>query len=218
MAVASIALVAGTQAATISFNSVNATTDGSVSEGTLGVAVGANAPTVDVTYSITDLNIEGDLVADDTLTAVIRVSTTGSTQQNVFTTFGGGFGGSFGESSGNNALNGNEALTFSFVSASFAYGSGNTTVLDTRFDGFTQVTVAGSVTYTLTDVAADPDIVQVLQTGVTPFTATQSFEVSAPSDPTRVDGLTFSITAVPEPSSTALLGLGGLALILRRRK
>ncbi len=27
-----------------------------------------------------------------------------------------------------------------------------------------------------------------------------------------------SITAVPEPSSTALLGLGGLALILRRRK
>ena len=25
-------------------------------------------------------------------------------------------------------------------------------------------------------------------------------------------------TAVPEPSSTALLGLGGLALILRRRK
>ena len=28
----------------------------------------------------------------------------------------------------------------------------------------------------------------------------------------------FSITAVPEPSSTALLGLGGLALIMRRRK
>lgn len=28
----------------------------------------------------------------------------------------------------------------------------------------------------------------------------------------------FTVTAVPEPSSTALLGLGGLALILRRRK
>jgi hypothetical protein len=27
-----------------------------------------------------------------------------------------------------------------------------------------------------------------------------------------------SVTSVPEPSSTALLGLGGLALILRRRK
>lgn len=33
-----------------------------------------------------------------------------------------------------------------------------------------------------------------------------------------VDLVTFSTTVVPEPSSTALLGLGGLALILRRRK
>ncbi len=32
------------------------------------------------------------------------------------------------------------------------------------------------------------------------------------------DNISFSITPVPEPSSTALLGLGGLALILRRRK
>ena len=30
--------------------------------------------------------------------------------------------------------------------------------------------------------------------------------------------LSFDYTPVPEPSSTALLGLGGLALILRRRK
>jgi len=32
------------------------------------------------------------------------------------------------------------------------------------------------------------------------------------------DGVTLEGTVVPEPSSTALLGLGGLALILRRRK
>ena len=30
--------------------------------------------------------------------------------------------------------------------------------------------------------------------------------------------LTFNINAVPEPSSTALLGLGGLALMLRRKR
>ncbi len=37
-------------------------------------------------------------------------------------------------------------------------------------------------------------------------------------DGTQVRQITFAETAVPEPSSTALLGLGGLALILRRRK
>jgi len=36
------------------------------------------------------------------------------------------------------------------------------------------------------------------------------------NDPSRIDNI--SITTVPEPSSAALLGLGGLALILRRRK
>ncbi|MGJ8672095.1 PEP-CTERM sorting domain-containing protein [Rubritalea sp.] len=35
---------------------------------------------------------------------------------------------------------------------------------------------------------------------------------------TREIDFTMEVTAVPEPSSTALLGLGGLALILRRRK
>lgn len=34
----------------------------------------------------------------------------------------------------------------------------------------------------------------------------------------RLQGLALEVAAVPEPSSTALLGLGGLALILRRRK
>jgi len=33
-----------------------------------------------------------------------------------------------------------------------------------------------------------------------------------------IDGITVGVVAVPEPSSTALLGLGGLALILRRRR
>lgn len=34
----------------------------------------------------------------------------------------------------------------------------------------------------------------------------------------EVADVNFSVTTIPEPSSTALLGLGGLALILRRRK
>lgn len=35
---------------------------------------------------------------------------------------------------------------------------------------------------------------------------------------TRLEGVTLDFAVVPEPSSTALLGLGGMALILRRRR
>ncbi len=46
--------------------------------------------------------------------------------------------------------------------------------------------------------------------------ASARFKVGSESGTYDVDSLT--LTQVPEPSSTALLGLGGLALILRRRK
>jgi hypothetical protein len=63
----------------------------------------------------------------------------------------------------------------------------------------------------------------------------QQFTADVPSDATTLtfsvdasfntnkevmwfDNLTITGTAVPEPTTTALLGLGGLALILRRRK
>lgn len=53
-------------------------------------------------------------------------------------------------------------------------------------------------------------------------TTTAVGAVSTASSPANVSGsvlVTYTYTAaVPEPSSTALLGLGGLALILRRRK
>ncbi|MGJ8673459.1 PEP-CTERM sorting domain-containing protein [Rubritalea sp.] len=45
-----------------------------------------------------------------------------------------------------------------------------------------------------------------------------AFEIGMSTGTARLAGLQFEAVAVPEPSSTALLGLGGLALILRRRK
>ncbi len=48
-------------------------------------------------------------------------------------------------------------------------------------------------------------------------TDTISFVVSAPNGALAMNRFT-ATTVVPEPSSAALLGLGGLALILRRRK
>ena len=53
----------------------------------------------------------------------------------------------------------------------------------------------------------------------TGFTATLDQSLFDGDDDAGFTGeITLTIAAVPEPSSTALLGLGGLALILRRRK
>ncbi len=43
-----------------------------------------------------------------------------------------------------------------------------------------------------------------------------SFDAGSSTNVQHINAI--ELTAVPEPSSTALLGLGGLALILRRRK
>ncbi|BDS05830.1 hypothetical protein NT6N_08700 [Oceaniferula spumae] len=48
---------------------------------------------------------------------------------------------------------------------------------------------------------------------------TSTFGANTPASNFAIAGVAVtSITAVPEPSSTALLGLGGLSLVLRRRK
>ena len=66
------------------------------------------------------------------------------------------------------------------------------------------------------------DSVSVLSGQQVEFRATFSdrtgFQVSNLQSFTRVGDLRISAEAVPEPSSAALLGLGGLALIMRRRK
>ena len=50
------------------------------------------------------------------------------------------------------------------------------------------------------------------------FTNVSSGAASPEDSTALIDNVTITATTVPEPSSTALLGLGGLALILRRRK
>jgi len=54
--------------------------------------------------------------------------------------------------------------------------------------------------------------------GATGFTVNLDDAETANPAQSRVDYIGVAYTAVPEPSSAALLGLGGLALILRRRK
>jgi len=56
-------------------------------------------------------------------------------------------------------------------------------------------------------------------TGVTGFTVNlDDAETGVSPTQNRIDYIGVAYTAVPEPSSAALLGLGGLSLILRRRK
>ena len=55
------------------------------------------------------------------------------------------------------------------------------------------------------------------------YTNVSHVEVSAtaffnPTNPFQARELVMTVTTVPEPSATALLGLGGLTLILRRNK
>lgn len=95
-------------------------------------------------------------------------------------------------------------------------GTATITGRTVEFDGIDQGTYANGVTgVTWGD--------GLLVTGT--FTAigtTQDFTIEAfdgtTSKGAQLNALTVYTTAVPEPSSAALLGLGGLALILRRRK
>lgn len=109
------------------------------------------------------------------------------------------------------------------------------------FDGFTSIHAfhnlnVGTGTFNLTHAGGTSSVTPPLgsdgdngttdKTGITPtFAASPTFSVALTSLETssnfvRFDevGVSFSSSAVPEPSSAALLGLGGLALILRRRK
>ncbi len=94
--------------------------------------------------------------------------------------------------------------TFTVVGPGSAFISGGVAHLDNT-ESFT-VIYPSSVTYvgafTVGNMAINDSGSQVQ------YTATE--------DGTSATSLTFN--PVPEPSSTALLGLGGLALILRRRK
>ena len=58
----------------------------------------------------------------------------------------------------------------------------------------------------------------VLGPGAHTFTLMASDGGTSAGNNVGIDNLSFNGTVVPEPSSAALLGLGGLALVMRRRK
>ncbi len=82
-------------------------------------------------------------------------------------------------------------------------------------DGFGASLIGGPVTSsTLTTEFADYDVVGTVDTASSDIVL--YIETNGPQ--VLIDNVRLDLVQVPEPSSTALLGLGGLALILRRRK
>ena len=111
--------------------------------------------------------------------------------------------------------------------------SGSTTSLVPAFDGSADFmgdsgVIGETIDGTVTEVFAPADFTPYIGTGDVDFnfdfTAASlisgagniisAFQTSAGAEVT----VTYTFEPVPEPSSTALLGLGGLALILRRRR
>lgn len=84
-----------------------------------------------------------------------------------------------------------------------------------------QTTVAATMSPgTPPDWSVGLGLVDTTGLGATGFTVNIDDNEAAGPTSNRIDyiGLAYAPVAVPEPSSAALLGLGGLALILRRRK
>lgn len=107
-----------------------------------------------------------------------------------------------------------------FNSVDFGFGTGMSaassigTVTITRdFDSSVVKTVSTGTLNKGTATTLD-----LTYTGLVGESYTLEFTSSVSENWGAIDDLSFSQTAVPEPSSAALLGLGGLALILRRRK
>jgi len=82
-------------------------------------------------------------------------------------------------------------------------------------DGSTRALAAGGVQ----DTPSSAALTTVTYTATSADVGKQViFKYSHTNNWGETADVTFDVTAVPEPSSAALLGLGGIALILRRRK
>jgi len=168
------------------------------------------------TITISNIDLDGDTI-NDTFTFDLNTATTGTATEAVVLN-----GVGWGESGGNNDITTDEQLTFTVSNFNFTAGGGAATPM-IAFDGFTGLLAtrwgAGdSGTFGGSTQISDGSGADAKYT----FAATNSLDATWEAGGFRVRGLdlgfTFTPNNVPEPSTAALIGLGGLGLILRRRK
>jgi len=204
----------------INFTEVDGDT-GAADKGTFTVTTAAsNGATSVAQFTVSDLDLTGDGSANDSFTFETIVTASGdagTVQVNA---------GDYGHNgNGNNQINGiGELLTYNVQNTAVSFGDNNASLDSIDFNGFTAIWLdraGNSEGFIYTD-----DGTQYLASGQKTLAAADldGFTVSGidtnANNRVRIGGADFSytITAVPEPSSAALLGLGGIALILRRRK
>ena len=208
-----LAIPASQAATTFSFDTLRATQNGMVSSGsfTFDSVVGVGSPEAIITYTLTaDFDTDG---IDDLLTFdIIATAAVGNIGDN-----GAGFIGTGGPRIGDG-----ETLTYTADVSSAAFKTSSGDIFTANFDGFTGAdfgAVTGTSVFEINGTA--------FSTEPTDLTPAEVFTITSIEDPAQtaesfINGVDFDITVeavpIPEPSSTALLGLGALGFLVRRRR
>ena len=213
--------IAGANAATILINNVEPQ-DNPISGFTVTAAtVGLNA-----VFSFTQTgDLDGEGISNDTLSfdLVSGRHQSDSTFDGTDVTLGTQLTAiATGRNFGAGTINTNQSVTFSIQNVVYTDGEGNETVV---FTGFTNI---GTIQVASTTDGDNDFYIGLL--GATTIAHDTSGTLDLTSNGAATDiaittttnlrfrDLDFAFETVPEPSSTALLVLGGLALLLRRRR
>ena len=125
-----------------------------------------------------------------------------------------------GNSGGNTIVFQGSALATETLRLGVLYDSGWSLAWGTQTFTLTQ-TVGGSDSATTPTLTLAGDGIDVAYFDVTGIQDGDTFKLTVADvsiNWNHMAGVTFDTAPIPEPTTTALLGLGGLALILRRRK